>query len=117
MEVYISRLRGKLEPHGLALRSIRGFGYRLEPAAPPQAPRRDADCDTGGRHGPGLQRRLLLLLLAPLFLLAGLNTWFDFRSADSAALQQDRQLLSLVPPLLADRWWRAVQPKPMRRCC
>jgi DNA-binding response OmpR family regulator len=30
VEVYISRLRGKIEPHGLALRSIRGFGYRLE---------------------------------------------------------------------------------------
>lgn len=49
----------------------------------------------------GLQRRLLLLLLVPLFLLAALNAWFDFRSAGSAALQQDRQLLSLVP-LLAD---------------
>jgi two-component system sensor histidine kinase TctE len=49
----------------------------------------------------GLQRRLLLLLLLPLLLLAALNTWFDFRSADSAALQQDRQLLNLVP-LLAD---------------
>jgi DNA-binding response OmpR family regulator len=35
VEVYISRLRGKLEPHGLALRSIRGFGYRLEQQAPP----------------------------------------------------------------------------------
>ncbi|MBP7565467.1 MAG: response regulator transcription factor [Burkholderiaceae bacterium] len=35
VEVYISRLRGKLEPHGLALRSIRGFGYRLEQHAPP----------------------------------------------------------------------------------
>ena len=23
-------VRGKLEPHGVALRSIRGFGYRLE---------------------------------------------------------------------------------------
>jgi len=34
VEVYISRLRGKLEPHGLALRSIRGFGYRLELLAP-----------------------------------------------------------------------------------
>jgi DNA-binding response OmpR family regulator len=34
VEVYISRLRGKLEPHGLALRSIRGFGYRLELQAP-----------------------------------------------------------------------------------
>jgi two-component system, OmpR family, response regulator len=30
VEVYISRLRAKLEPHGVALRSIRGFGYRLE---------------------------------------------------------------------------------------
>ena len=30
IEVYISRLRGKLEPHGVAVRSIRGFGYRLE---------------------------------------------------------------------------------------
>lgn len=49
----------------------------------------------------GLQRRLLVLLLLPLLLLAILNTWFDFRSADNAALQQDRQLLSLVP-LLAD---------------
>lgn len=49
----------------------------------------------------GLQRRLLLLLLLPLLLLAMLNTWFDFRSADSAALEQDRQLLNLAP-LLAD---------------
>nr|WP_315463772.1 ATP-binding protein [uncultured Rhodoferax sp.] len=49
----------------------------------------------------GLQRRLLLLLLLPLFMLALLNAWFDYRSADSAALQQDSQLLSLVP-LLAD---------------
>lgn len=39
VEVYISRLRGKLEPHGLALRSIRGFGYRLElMAAEPGTP-------------------------------------------------------------------------------
>ena len=34
VEVYVSRLRGKLEPHGVALRSIRGFGYRLEILAP-----------------------------------------------------------------------------------
>ena len=47
----------------------------------------------------GLQRRLLLLLLVPLVALAVLNTWFDFRSADSAALQQDRQLLAMVPLL------------------
>ena len=30
VEVYISRLRSKLYPPGIALRSIRGFGYRLE---------------------------------------------------------------------------------------
>jgi two-component system, OmpR family, response regulator len=30
VEVYVSRLRGKLDPFGVALRSIRGFGYRLE---------------------------------------------------------------------------------------
>ncbi len=47
----------------------------------------------------GLQRRLLSLLLVPLLLLALINTWFDFRSADSAAFQQDRHLLSLVPML------------------
>ena len=37
VEVYISRLRGKLEPHGIALRSIRGFGYRLELQEPERA--------------------------------------------------------------------------------
>ena len=35
VEVYVSRLRAKLEPAGVALRSIRGFGYRLELVAPP----------------------------------------------------------------------------------
>ena len=49
----------------------------------------------------GLQRRLLVLLLVPLVLLAGLNTWFDLRSADSASLQQDKHLRELIP-LLAD---------------
>jgi two-component system sensor histidine kinase TctE len=49
----------------------------------------------------GLQRRLLLLLLAPLLLLAGLNTWFDYRLAGNASAQQDRALVALVP-LLAD---------------
>jgi DNA-binding response OmpR family regulator len=34
VEVYVSRLRSKLEPHGVALRSIRGFGYRLELQSP-----------------------------------------------------------------------------------
>lgn len=49
----------------------------------------------------GLQRRLLLLLLVPLCILAGVNTWFDYRSASNAALKQDEQLLELLP-LLAD---------------
>lgn len=30
IEVYMSRLRSKLEPAGISVRSIRGFGYRLE---------------------------------------------------------------------------------------
>jgi len=34
VEVYISRLRAKLEPHGVGLKSIRGFGYRLEARDP-----------------------------------------------------------------------------------
>lgn len=34
IEVYVSRLRTKLEPAGVLLRAIRGFGYRLELAAP-----------------------------------------------------------------------------------
>lgn len=40
IEVYVSRLRAKLEPAGMALRSIRGFGYRLEWSAqkPDDAP-------------------------------------------------------------------------------
>ena len=49
----------------------------------------------------GLQQRLVLLLLAPLLILAAFNTWFDYRLADTAAIQQDRQLLTLVP-LLAE---------------
>lgn len=49
----------------------------------------------------GLQRRLLLLLMVPLCILASVNTWFDYHSARRAALQQDQQLLELIP-LLAD---------------
>ena len=49
----------------------------------------------------GLQRRLLFLLLVPLAMLVFVSAWFDYQSADSAALQKDRQLLQYVP-LLAD---------------
>jgi two-component system, OmpR family, response regulator len=30
IEVYVSRLRAKLEPAGIKIRTVRGFGYRLE---------------------------------------------------------------------------------------
>lgn len=49
----------------------------------------------------GLRRRLLVMLIAPLILLAILNAWFDYRSADNVAAQQDQRLLALVP-LVAD---------------
>jgi two-component system OmpR family response regulator len=35
VEVYVSRLRAKLEPAGLQIRTVRGFGYVLDP---PRAP-------------------------------------------------------------------------------
>jgi DNA-binding response OmpR family regulator len=38
IEVYISRLRAKLDPAGVALRAIRGFGYRLELRSGSDAP-------------------------------------------------------------------------------
>ncbi len=49
----------------------------------------------------GLQRRLLLLLLAPLSLFALISVYFDYEAAGNAALQQDQQLRRLAP-LLAD---------------
>ena len=49
----------------------------------------------------GLRRRLLVLLIVPLVLLALLNAWLDYRSADNVAAQQDQGLLALVP-LVAD---------------
>jgi two-component system sensor histidine kinase TctE len=61
--------------------------------------------------GHGLQRRLLLLLLAPLLVLAALNTWFDYQLADTAAIQQDRQLLTLVPQLADSIQARGAWPQ------
>lgn len=49
----------------------------------------------------GLQRRLMVLLISPLIFLALVNAWFDYRSADNVAQQQDQGLLALLP-LLAD---------------
>ncbi|WP_310567027.1 ATP-binding protein [Hydrogenophaga sp.] len=49
----------------------------------------------------GLQRRLMLLLLLPLGLVGLVSFGLHYQSAGTAALQQDQQLLRLVP-LLAD---------------
>lgn len=49
----------------------------------------------------GLRRRLLVMLIAPLIALTLLNAWFDYRSADNVAVQQDQRLQALIP-LLAD---------------
>jgi len=49
----------------------------------------------------GLRRRLLVMLIVPLILLAVLNAWLDYDSAGNVATQQDQRLLALVP-LLAD---------------
>ena len=49
----------------------------------------------------GLRRRLLVMLISPLILLAFLNTWFDYRSAENVAQQQDQRLVALLP-LLGD---------------
>lgn len=49
----------------------------------------------------GLRRRLVVMLIVPLVLLAILNAWLDYRSAGNVALQQDEHLLAMVP-LVAD---------------
>jgi len=46
-----------------------------------------------------LRNRLLLLLLAPLCLLALAGAWLDFRSADEAAGRHDQRLMRLLPAL------------------
>ena len=76
-----------------------GTGTGISPAAvPPVASSHSiADKVTTVR----LQRRLLLLLILPLCVLGLVSGWMDYRSADTAASQQDKQLLQLVP-LLAD---------------
>lgn len=49
----------------------------------------------------GLQRRLLVLLFLPLGLVGLVSVFFHYQGAGTAALQQDQQLLRLVP-MLAD---------------
>ena len=47
----------------------------------------------------GLQRRLLVLLFLPLGLVGLASVYVHYRSAGTAAVQQDQQLLRLVPML------------------
>ncbi|MCW5652904.1 MAG: sensor histidine kinase [Hydrogenophaga sp.] len=49
----------------------------------------------------GLQRRLLVLLLFTIGVIAGVSIFFHYQSAGTAALQLDQRLLRLVP-MLAD---------------
>ncbi|MDD2713424.1 MAG: sensor histidine kinase N-terminal domain-containing protein [Simplicispira sp.] len=46
-----------------------------------------------------LRNRLLLLLVAPLCMLALVGAWLDYRSAAQAATQHDQRLLRLLPAL------------------
>ncbi|WP_311222550.1 MULTISPECIES: ATP-binding protein [unclassified Acidovorax] len=46
-----------------------------------------------------LRNRLLLLLVAPLCLLALAGAWLDYRSADEAAGRHDQRLMRLLPAL------------------
>ena len=48
----------------------------------------------------GLQRRLLVLLMLPLGLVALVSVYLHYQRAGTAALQQDQQLLRLVPLLV-----------------
>jgi two-component system sensor histidine kinase TctE len=66
----------------------------------PAAPARSRAAEVRGVTS-GLRRRLLVMLIAPLVVLALVNAWIEYRSADNVATQQDQRLLSLVP-LVAD---------------
>ncbi len=59
----------------------------------------------------GIQKRLMVMLLVPLAVLAVAGAWVDYRLAGNAALLQDEQLQRLAP-LLADSVV-APGPKPL----
>ena len=49
IEVYVSRLRSKLEPAGVRIRTVRGFGYMLEEYKDPEVPQGPQSPE--GNHG------------------------------------------------------------------
>lgn len=61
----------------------------------PQPPRRPAPPPVTS----DLRNRLLLLLVAPLCVLAMIGAWLDYRSADEAAGRHDQRLMRLLPAL------------------
>lgn len=55
----------------------------------------------GGHMLSGLRRRLLVLIIGPLLLLACTSAWLEYQAAGSVTELQDQQLLALQP-LMAD---------------
>ena len=82
IEVYVYRLRRKLEPLGCEIRTVRGMGYLMDRSDAPPEPR--------------LQRKLLAWLLGPLAALLVLDTavayWNTVRVSD---LAYDRALYEI----------------------
>ncbi len=84
-----------------------GAAERADPATaaapesspvPLQLPAEDLE---GGHMLSGLRRRLLVMILGPLLLLAITSAWLEYRAAGGVTELQDQQLLALQP-LLAD---------------
>ena len=73
----------------------------MNPASAPHALEPPAACADDGQMLSGLRRRLMVMIIGPLLLLALTNAWLEYRSAHGATDSQDRQLLALQP-LLAD---------------
>ena len=57
----------------------------------------------------GLRRRLMVMIIGPLMLLALTNAWLEYRSAHGVTDLQDQQLLALQP-VLADSVFIAGRP-------
>ena len=58
----------------------------------------------------GLRRRLLIMLLVPLAILAFANAWFEYHAADNIAVQQDLRLQRLAPLLASSIVAPPTQP-------
>jgi two-component system OmpR family response regulator len=90
IEVYVHRLRRKLEPAGVSIRTIRGLGYLLEKGRQPEhrhAQRSRAKPTT-------LRRQVLMWLCWPLLVLWSVSSVIDYDIANRFVnLAYDRSLL------------------------